>query len=912
MFWFLLSAVATAGPFDACLEDNPPPDNGKAIAICTYREAKKSGEMEAGVAFLQPQVAANPDDGFLLAILGTLYNTGVDIEKAEELWKKSVDVFEAQENYSDAIIPTLNLSNWYARRGDLEAGRATLDRAMAMVEGSEDVVLQTRVEVQLARWYHYTEGEQFLALEHATNVWDAVGELGMEAYQPKVMALGVLIGVNEVLNRHDQVEAYTAAQLALAREREDRYSEANIRFNIVSRRLNTWFSSGRPAGEAAALEAALEETLAFARDSGNTGSEAVLPCMIAAVNPDRSEGFDEGRAIAMERKEPQLASECDLLEVLVVGVRDPEAARPLVLRSEEAAVQAGFRSQSIRAQHVGTQLLWRLGADEAAEESLSVLDDLELLTDLQNDEVSRLYFLSDLAGIYYSTANQYRLTGDDAAAFGVIERLRARELLLQLAHTDAAPRALTEGASAEAYASSLEAISALQNQLIAGELDDLDDAMRQLERLEGEARSLRDEQLRALPLERGLELRQQSGADLLSQLQAALAPHEALVTWQSPMLDPDELTPLTGWAWVVTASNVRAVPMPSRASLTDQIDLFIGLFAERSASEAVPAARLYGELVAPLLDGLSGEVTDLVLVPDGPLHRLPFAALGEAGGAPLGARYAISRAPSANLWLRWRQRERSPAGVLALADPAHPGLGDGEALTRSLAWEELGSLGSLPHARDEVESLVRATGGVSWVGESASEAALKVEDFTDVGVLHFAAHAVADARFPERSSILLAPGAATEDGLLQAREIADLSLPGRLVVLSACQSATGAVLPGEGVVGLSRSFFQAGAHGVIGSLWPLRDEEAAAFFSVYYEHLAAGASAAEALRLTREQRIAAGAPAAEWAGLVLIGDGAMVPLEPSGPLPERWWLWLAGGLLVAGMGWRASRGAGEG
>lgn len=131
--------------------------------------------------------------------------------------------------------------------------------------------------------------------------------------------------------------------------------------------------------------------------------------------------------------------------------------------------------------------------------------------------------------------------------------------------------------------------------------------------------------------------------------------------------------------------------------------------------------------------------------------------------------------------------------------------------------------------------------------------------------------------------MLLAPGAAGEDGLLQPCDIAGLDLSGRVVVLSACQSASGAVLRGEGVLSLARTFFAVGASTVMGSLWRLRDDEAAALFDRFYRHLAAGESVAGALAAAQDDRIRAGAPAAAWAGLAILGDGGVVPVPGERP-----------------------------
>ena len=84
-------------------------------------------------------------------------------------------------------------------------------------------------------------------------------------------------------------------------------------------------------------------------------------------------------------------------------------------------------------------------------------------------------------------------------------------------------------------------------------------------------------------------------------------------------------------------------------------------------------------------------------------------------------------------------------------------------------------------------------------------------------------------------------------------------------------------------MGLARAFFQAGAVAVVGSLWPLRDEEAAGLVEDMAVHLGRGASVSAALAAARRGRIKAGAPGASWAGLVVLGDGDFVPLPGGAP-----------------------------
>jgi len=339
-----------------------------------------------------------------------------------------------------------------------------------------------------------------------------------------------------------------------------------------------------------------------------------------------------------------------------------------------------------------------------------------------------------------------------------------------------------------------------------------------------------------------------------------------------------------------------------------------GTFGRRDGSDAVPGAGLYRRLLEKPLRELPPGVRRLVLVPDDALHQLPFAALRPSPQAPpLAARYELTEVPSATLWLSWKGRRPAPAPIpaLALADPPLPG-GDQPAATA--ATERAAAaifaagirLGPLPYARRESRAMVRALGGGSLrrLGADASEAYLKETPLRRFGVVHFATHAVTDEANPDRSGVLLAPGARNQDGLLQIREIVDLDLDGRVVVLSACSSNTGALLRGEGVMSLARAFFQAGAHTVVASLWRLRDDETADFFDRFYRHLGRGVSVAAALQAAQRDLIAGGAPAAAWAGIVVLGDGDLVPL-PGGR--KGWqvpvWVWVvgAGALLALGV-----------
>jgi hypothetical protein len=114
--------------------------------------------------------------------------------------------------------------------------------------------------------------------------------------------------------------------------------------------------------------------------------------------------------------------------------------------------------------------------------------------------------------------------------------------------------------------------------------------------------------------------------------------------------------------------------------------------------------------------------------------------------------------------------------------------------------------------------------------------------------------------------------------------------------LSACESADGALLSGEGPLSLARAFFAAGASVVVATRWPLRDDDVAFFMERFYRELATGASVSRALARARRDAISAGRPAALWAGVALLGDGSRTPI------PRRvspWYVTTLGRLTLA-------------
>ncbi len=389
-------------------------------------------------------------------------------------------------------------------------------------------------------------------------------------------------------------------------------------------------------------------------------------------------------------------------------------------------------------------------------------------------------------------------------------------------------------------------------------------------------------------------------ADLLDQVSAGLAKNQAMLSFQIG-LEEDLGGQFLGGSWLLVATRrqVRSVRLSvDRADLEGAVEK-LGKRTEGEWSAAT-WANLHASLLGDALDQLPATIERLLIIPDGVLHLLPFAALRTAeGGLTLAERYSISIVPSAELWLHWQGAEQSVdlASVLAFADPL-AALGSAVAEQRS-GGSGVG-LGPLPHAYREGRAIVRHLPGTSRLisGAAATEDALKTTDLSPFSMLHFATHAVADDD-PQRSRVQLARGAA-EDGQLHLDEIAELDLEGKVVVLSVCNSAAGRWLRGAGVMSLARAFFAAGAQAVVGTLRPLPDKQGRLFFDGFYAQLSRGLSLSQALAATQRRWAARGEPESTWANVVVFGNGDLVPV-PGGVDPPGRWLISAAGLLLLGV-----------
>jgi len=449
---------------------------------------------------------------------------------------------------------------------------------------------------------------------------------------------------------------------------------------------------------------------------------------------------------------------------------------------------------------------------------------------------------------------------DGPYAFSIIESARGRSLLDSIRYARQSASANAQQTRGEVEIARLQRSlmhDRLTNAQVRHVLDQLDDAYMQLSPVEY-ARQRK---------EMGLVRRRPAS---VADLQAQLRQGEAIVEY---VMDEK-----ASYAIEINRAGLKIHNLPARAEIGNLSRTFVT--AIRNGTDSQSSAReLYKQLIAPVR---SQNISSLIIVPDGPLHLVPFGALVNDAGGYLNSDFNLSAAPSATIYYTLSRTPRAVAARkpflgVAYSPPSQSSKGLGSA-TRAVTDLRAGRLKPLQFGHEEITEAAKVFGSqsVTLDGSQASEDALKAEPLADFKVIHLAAHGVSDELDPDRTALVFAPGSESEDGLWQAREIRRTRLNADVVVLSACETGSGKLQGQEGVMNLARAFLTAGARSVVASLWDVDDRSTATLMESFYEHLKAGLTVKEALRQAQLDFIKNYGDKAKpnlWAGFEVIGDG---------------------------------------
>lgn len=306
--------------------------------------------------------------------------------------------------------------------------------------------------------------------------------------------------------------------------------------------------------------------------------------------------------------------------------------------------------------------------------------------------------------------------------------------------------------------------------------------------------------------------------------------------------------------WRVDSEGGDRVMVVETPDLPDRVGSFRAATRIEAAEES--ARELSRLLVAPVVDppGASGSsFEELVFVPDGPLHQLPFSVLPDAAGRPIFASHVVRSLPSTT-YLSPRRETGPPASVLTVGDPRAPG------------WRRLPGA---EREADEVRALYPRGAVVS--GSDATRSAV-LDAVQEHEVFHFAGHAVARGLHPDSSYIVLA--GAPEGTRVTPRAMAAAS-PSHLVVLSACRTVADDPEGSFGPSWFAVELIAGGSRGVVTSLWEVDDAQTADFMVRFHEALSVHGDPGRALA-TAQREAATGTPGVPaetaWQAFVYIGN----------------------------------------
>ncbi len=534
----------------------------------------------------------------------------------------------------------------------------------------------------------------------------------------------------------------------------------------------------------------------------------------------------------------------------------------------------------------------------------------ERLEDLGGSHEQRQGFRSQFGPLFRDYVEVLAETGRADAAFELQERSRARIFREMLAERDLdLGKSLPEewAREREALASRYDAIqieiASLTGNRGGKEALRLD---QELLEIRWQREALLEKVRRDSPRLAALKYPRALG---LEEIQAALDPGTLLLAFSV-----NEQGTLAFALSKEERLQVRRLPLGA-AQLREEVDGFVSLVQQtavaasrraglRAVSQRAAGQRLFDQLLKPFEARLSRSQR-VLLLPDGPLYQLPFAALvRELPSSEPPSREASDRgwqyvaewkpvhfALSASLYAELRaNRSLRPAEWPLVAFGA-PLFADREAAGNASAFEGSepkiqgrpgAEFSALPAARGEVEKIAALfPGSRVYLGDEVTEEQV-LELPPKVGLLHFATHVRLDEKVPLDSALVLsAPGreeVGQANGLLQVWEIFEsVRVEADMVVLSACESALGKEIQGEGLIGLTRAFHFAGARSVAASLWPVADATTAELMVRFYRQLRLGRPKDEALRAAQLELLEgeAGSEATApyyWAAFQLSGD----------------------------------------
>lgn len=857
--------------------------------------------------------------------LGIVRTKMLDYPRALEYYEKALPLFpETPEEAIASKATTLNnLADIYRRLGELRKSLGYFERSLALKKpGRSRAISLDNIggvyyalsDYQQAMEYHQqaltmfrSQGnirDEAVALNNIANVWGKIGDL----------------------NRSLE---YLKQALVLIRQTGDKNEEAGYLYNAGNCTLAM-------SDYARALDYTNQAISIFQTTKNMRGyaDAMTLTCKTFRATGEYDKAMNACNiALPLHRTHKDRPSEYETLSTMSsIYEKQGDRSKALELRQEALRLnrEIGDPSGEMSTLHSLGKLAVEEGklADAGSyfEQAIAIGESVRLKAVSQQ---LRSNYLAGLQGVFESQLDllmrlheQKPDEGFDRTALQFSERARARGLLDMLAEAKAEIR---EGADRKL----LDLERSLLERIIAKDaaLRRFRNNERTKDQAEALSREISDLTTELRVVEAKVRASNPRYAALTEAVPLSTAEIQRDVIDAQTVLLEFSLGEKQSWLWALTQNSVASYRLPSRTEINAAARSFYESITARQPASGLSIAEqqkrvadadarlqqdtsmlrhmLFGPIAAKFDSEWKGK--RMAIVASGMLEYVPFAAL-VAGNE-------VVVLPSASTLAMIRRevegRQSSPKLLAVLADPvfetSDPRLavvkrksagkdlavntrsagsaqqsesmpGD---LSRSARSFGRDGFGRLVFSSEEADSITRLAPGGSFLKAVGFEATRGLAASGELGryrMVHFATHGLINTESPELSGLVLSlfdENGRPQDGFLRMHEIFNLKLPADLVVLSACQTALGKQVKGEGLIGLTRGFMYAGAQRVVASLWQVDDQATAQLMRLFYQGVLKGGLAPSAslraaqIEMSKQKRWSS---PYYWAGFVIQGE----------------------------------------
>jgi CHAT domain-containing protein len=321
------------------------------------------------------------------------------------------------------------------------------------------------------------------------------------------------------------------------------------------------------------------------------------------------------------------------------------------------------------------------------------------------------------------------------------------------------------------------------------------------------------------------------------------------------------------YTFVVNRKNQHLFSTPVDSSFISDIKQFRQLLSMPVPSDnaalkfkefQLVGYRLYKKLIDPVRSSL---ISDKIFIsPDNILSYLPFETIPSSSVSISGIKYRdlsylmntydISYTYSATFMAEYMKKEYKMSNTLIAFAPNYPEPIDIQKVLMSRQVTD-GVLNDLPYARQEAEFVTDLTGGKLYENDEAKESVYKKES-GQYDIIHLSMHTLMNDTDPMHSTLIFSHlNDSLDDGYLKTFEIYGIPLKAKMVVLSSCNTGSGRMSSGEGILSLARGFIFSGSQSVVMSLWEIEDKSGTEIVELFYRNLKKGYSKSASLKKAR-------------------------------------------------------------